>query len=262
MTPATPAGIPVVSPVPLLLIAHGSRDPRSGAVIERLVARIADTRPDLPVAAAYLEHRGRRPLPVARDLTGGTGGLVAVPLLLTSAYHGRVDVPAVVAGIRADLPDLHVRLGRVLGGDDAVTAALDDRLAAANVSTVDGLVLAAAGTRDVAARRGIARLARRYGARHGLPCLPAYAAAGDRDVPTAVAELRASGARRIAVLSYFLAPGRLHDRIVAGARDSGAVAVTEPFGSTAGIVTATLTSYGEALRSVDSQRIRQPVLVG
>jgi sirohydrochlorin ferrochelatase len=246
---------------PLLLVAHGSRDPRSGAVIEALAARVAAARPGLPVAASYLEHLGRRPLPAAREVTGGAGELVCVPLLLSSAYHQTVDVPAVLDGIRAALPGLRVRAGRVLGGDGSVLAALDDRLAAANVSTVDGLVLAAAGTRHRAARGAIDRLARRYGARHGVPCLSAYAAAG-RDVATAVEQLRAGGARRIVVVSYFLAPGRLHDRIVVAARDSGALAVTEPFGATAGIAATVLARYDEAERSVGTEGFRVPALAG
>lgn len=246
---------------PLLLVAHGSRDPRSGTVIEALAGRIAAIRPGLPVAASYLEHLGRRPLPVANDLTAGAGELVCVPLLLTSAYHGTVDVPQVLDGIRAALPDLRVRAGRVLGADETVLKALDDRLGAAGVSTVDGMVLAAAGTRDRAARAAIDRLARRYGARHRVPCLPAYAAAG-QDVASALARLRAAGARRIVVVSYFLAPGRLHDRIVVAARDSGALAVTEPFGATAGIAAATLARYDEAARSVGTDGVRVPVLVG
>jgi sirohydrochlorin ferrochelatase len=52
----------------------------------------------------------------------------------------------------------------------------------------------------------------------------AFASAASPDVPAAVAALRASGARRIAVASWFLAPGRLPDRVAALAGPDAVVA--------------------------------------
>jgi sirohydrochlorin ferrochelatase len=228
-----------------MLVAHGSRDPRSVAVIESLVRRIAAARPGLPVAAAYLEHLGPRPAEVVGALTaGGARTVVGVPLLLTAAYHGTVDVPAVVSDIRHARPELRLATSPVLGPDDALLDALDERLDDAGVSGVDGLVLAAAGTRDEAARRGVAQVAARYGIRHRMPCVAAYATvAGDRTVSAAVARLRSGGARRIVVASYFLAPGVLHDRIVEPAGRAGALAVTRPFGATRAVAALVAARY-------------------
>lgn len=250
----------------LVLLAHGSRDPRSGAAIEALVCRIAAARPGLRVAAAYLEHRGPRPGVVFGSVAdAGATDVVAVPLLLTAAYHGTVDVPAVLAEARATAPaGVRLLCGGLLGPDDRLLDALDARLretaasGAFAVSDVDsrttgrpevrgcgadGLVLAAAGTRDARARSGVDAVARRLGARHGVPCVAAYAAGPGPDVSCAIGRLRAAGARRIAVASYFLAPGRLHDRIVAEARWAGALRVTAPFAATAPVVGITLDRF-------------------
>ncbi|MGA8116544.1 MAG: sirohydrochlorin chelatase [Actinocatenispora sp.] len=256
----------------LVLLAHGSRDPRSAAAIEALVRRIVAARPGLRVAAAYLEHLGRRPAEVFRSmLADGATDLVTVPLLLTAAYHGTVDVPAVLAAARDELP-VGVRLmsGHLLGPDERLLDALDAGLVGAGVSDVDGLVLGAAGTRDVRARATIDAMARRLGMRYGVPCVPGYAAGPGPDVPAAIGRLRSAGVRRIAVASYFLAPGLLHDRIVLAARAAGAVPVTEPFAATASVAGITLDRY-DACRSVDStfgldeipaaQGIRLPMLV-
>jgi sirohydrochlorin ferrochelatase len=221
---------------PLLLVAHGSRDPRAAASTEALVRRVAAARPDLPVAAGYLEHRGPRPADAASRWPAATS-VAVLPLLLTAAYHASVDLPAVAA--RLPVP---ARLGRVLGGDDGVLEALD---ATADLSDVDGLVLAAAGTRDAVARGAVERAAARYGQRHGAPCLAAYAAGGGRDVPAAVAVLRSAGARRIGVLSYFLAPGVLHDRIVAAAAEAAVPLLGQPFGATAPLAELVLRRYDE-----------------
>jgi len=225
----------------LLLVAHGSRDPRSGAAISALAARIARERPELPVAVSSLEHLGRRPVPVAAELAAaGAGAVTVVPLLLTEAYHGTVDVPAVTDEIAAALPGVSVTRSGVLGGDERLLAALDVRTPL--VSDVDGVVLAAAGTRDVAARRGIAAVAARYAARHRIAGTVAYASGPGPDVPTAVHRLRATGCRRIVVASYFLAPGRLHDRIVAGAMRCG-VPVGAPFAAARPLADLVLSRY-------------------
>jgi sirohydrochlorin ferrochelatase len=57
---------------------------------------------------------------------------------------------------------------------------------------------------------------------------PAFASMAEPSVPAAMASLRARGARRIAVASWFLAPGRLPDKVAALA-GPGAV-VAEPLG--------------------------------
>lgn len=251
MTPPVRGGF---ADTALLLVAHGSRDPRSGAAIEALAARVAAARPGTRVAVASLEHRGRRPVPVARELAAaGATGIATVPLLLTDAYHSTVDVPAVTAEIRASLPHLPIARTGVLGPDGLLSAALADRLAELGVSGVDGLVLAAAGTSDRAARRGIAQVAAEFAARRGVPGAVAFAAGAGPDVPTAVGRLRSTGARRIAVLSYFLAPGRLHDRIVAGARGCG-VPVSAPFADTGPVAELVLRRADRAWDSVPRQR--------
>ncbi|MET8092947.1 CbiX/SirB N-terminal domain-containing protein, partial [Micromonospora sp. NPDC005220] len=92
----------------------------------------------------------------------------------------------------------------------------------------DALVLAAAGTRDARARRSVGRVAGALGAEFGVPCRVAYASAAPPAAGVAVSRLRASGARRVAVSAYFLAPGLFHDAVAEAARAAGAVAVAAP----------------------------------
>lgn len=231
----------------LLLVAHGSRDPRAEAAIDKLAARIAAVRPDLPVGVATLELRGRRIAEVAAELAGGARRVVVVPLLLTNAYHGSVDLPAVLASARPGLPGVELVAGDVLGPDDRLLDALDEGIPDRLAGTFDGIVLAVAGTRDPVAARGIEAVATRYGTRHGVPCRPVHASAGEDAVPHAVSALRAGGARRILVASYFLAPGLLHDRIRAGARSSSELVVTEPFADTGSVTSLVFARYGQVL---------------
>jgi sirohydrochlorin ferrochelatase len=93
---------------------------------------------------------------------------------------------------------------------------------------LDAVVLAAAGTRNSAARATVEWAAGALSARLGVPCAVAYASAAPPLPGAAMDLLRAAGARRIGVAAYFLAPGRLYDLAADSARAAGAVAVAEP----------------------------------
>jgi sirohydrochlorin ferrochelatase len=96
----------------VVLVAHGSRDPRAAAATEALARAVLRRHPQWDVSAAYLDHAGPRPMDVLASLPAGSRA-VLVPLLLTEAYHGRVDVPAVVTAA-AGLP-IDLTLADVLG---------------------------------------------------------------------------------------------------------------------------------------------------
>src|SRR5690606_15847563 len=108
-------------------------------------------------------------------------GAVVVPLRWTGAYHGRVDLPQVLAAAAAAGIDLPVRVSDVLGPVGGVVpapllAALRRRLDEVAPAGYDAVVLAAAGTRDAGARGTVAAAARELGAALGVPCREAYAA--------------------------------------------------------------------------------------
>jgi len=222
----------------VLLVAHGSRDPRAAATTVALARAVSRARPGVDVRVAYLDHAvptvGAALAGLAAD---GYPSVVVVPLLLTEAYHGRVDLPALLA----DAP-LVVHRAPVLGSDPALVRALRRRLAPG----YDALVLAAAGTRDAGARAGIAAVAEALGRAEGVPCRAAYASAAGPTPGEAVAELRAAGAGRVAVASYFLAPGLLYDRAAGSARDAGAVSVAAPLNAAPELVALVAARAGVA----------------
>jgi len=208
----------------VVLVAHGSRDPRAAAATSALARAVRLARPDWDVYAAYLDHSGPRPLDVLAAL--GRRRAVVVPLLLTAAYHGRVDVPAVLEAASGLGLAVEVSLADVLGPVspllvDALVRRLGD-------PGLDAVVLAAAGTRDAAARSTVEQAATALGARLSVPSGVAYASAAPPTAGAAVERLRALGARRVAVASYFLAPGLLYDVAVESALAAGAVAVAPP----------------------------------
>ncbi|MFT4264550.1 MAG: CbiX/SirB N-terminal domain-containing protein, partial [Nocardioides sp.] len=201
----------------LVALAHGSRDPRHAATITALVDEVRSTRPDLRVETAFLELSAPSFESVVDGLVAeGHTEIVVVPLLLSEAYHAKVDVPSVVAAANTRHDGVSVRATAVLGLETSLLAILDERLRealrAARVRELDALVLAAAGSSDVLANQAVARLARLWGAHHRLPVTAAYASSAPPATGEAVRAFRAEGRRHIAVASLFLAPGWLPDR--------------------------------------------------
>jgi sirohydrochlorin ferrochelatase len=220
----------------LIALAHGSRDPRSAATITALVDEVRAMRPDLRIAEAFLDLSAPRFHKVVDKLVReGHDEIVVVPLLLTEAYHAKVDVPAAVAEAAERHPSVKIRATAVLGHETRLLEIIDERLRAAlrtaRVRELDALVLAAAGSSDPLANASVARLARLWGAHHKLPVVAAYASAAPPATGEAVRAFRAEGRRHIAVASLFLAPGSLPDRAAELALEAGAIAVAEPLGA-------------------------------
>lgn len=232
-------------PVPLVLVAHGSRDPRSREVNEDLAVALRTRLPGTAVVVSQLDHDGPRPDEAVDALvTQGHRAVQVQPLLFSPAYHLTVDLPGVLAGSRAAAQGARLPVLDVVGGHERVLDALDRRLAELGgaVAGRTALVLASAGSSSPAAREGLVRLAWRWGARHGLPALSTYASAADPRVEDGVEALVAAG-HRVVVGSLFLGPGFLPGRARDGALRAGALAVTEPLGAAPELVDVLVEHY-------------------
>lgn len=232
----------------LVALAHGSRDPRSAATITALTEMIACMRPDLRVAPAYLDlAEPDLNTVVDRLVAEGHSEIVVVPLLLTEAYHAKVDVPAVIEAARRRHDDVKIEVTDVLGIENVFFKVLDIRLREAlrahRVRELDALVLAGAGSSDPVANAAIARAARAWGHHHKLPVIAAFASSAPPAAGEAVRAHRADGRRHIAVGQLMLAPGFLPDRVKELAYEAGAVAVAEPLGAHEEIAHVILARY-------------------
>ncbi|MER5933012.1 CbiX/SirB N-terminal domain-containing protein [Streptomyces sp. NPDC002054] len=237
----------------LLVIAHGSRDPRHAATVHALTRRVRALRPGLRVETAYLDFNAPTVPQVLSSLHfAGVREVIALPLLLTRAFHAKSDIPAVLAESAARLPGLSVRVAEVLGPSPLLVSALERRLTEAGLDlsssarSTTGVVLASAGSTDPEAIAVIAEIAREW--RHTGWCAvrPAFASAALPDVASAVRALRAEGVRRVAVAPYVIAPGRLPDRIAAGAEAAGADVLAGVLGAAPELARLLLRRYDEA----------------
>lgn len=247
----------------LVVIAHGSRDPRHAATVSALCARVRVLRPGLRVEVGYLDFNAPR-VPrllerlsaeaAACERAGGRGvrEVVALPLLLTRAFHAKSDIPAVLREAAVRLPLLTVRRAAVLGPSPLLTAALERRLAQAGVRPGDprptGVVLASAGSSDPEAGAVLAETAREWRRTAGWCAVrPAFASASLPRTADAVRELRAEGVERVAVAPYVIAPGFLPDRIAAGAREASADVLAPVLGAAPEMARLLLRRYDDAV---------------
>ncbi|WP_282699541.1 sirohydrochlorin chelatase [Streptomyces sp. CC219B] len=197
------------APPALVVVAHGSRDPRALSTVRALLDKVRELRPGLPVRLGHIELN--EPLLPDTLAALGTGEAVLVPLLLSRGYHVKRDIPEMAAAAPA-----HTRLSAALGPHPLLVDALYDRLVEAGWRTpadeaarrTTAVVLAAAGSRDPESKVDTGRTASLLSARLGVPVVPAYATTAAPTVPDALRALAADGRTRVAVASYFTAPGR------------------------------------------------------
>ncbi|HEY7223247.1 MAG TPA: CbiX/SirB N-terminal domain-containing protein [Micromonosporaceae bacterium] len=224
----------------LLLAAHGSRDPASAVTMRALAARVGRVWP-APVVATFLDFNEPS---IGDALAWPPEGEtpIVVPALLTHAYHGRVDLPAVLAASRP------VALAPVLGPDPLLLAALRRRLSSWP-GHPDAIVLIAAGTSDALARSTVDAAAAQLGRALGVSCVAGYASSPGPSPGEAVLALRRAGARRVLAASYFLAPGRLYGAAARSALEADAVGVAPPLGAADEVVRLVVARARTAIRA-------------
>jgi sirohydrochlorin cobaltochelatase len=246
----------------LLLVAHGSSDPRAAYTLDRLVRLVQASSGGLPVTLSFVDHADPSLSAAMDGYAAVARDVVAVPLLLSAAAHAKGDIPAAIRAARSRHPGLRVRYAGVLGPHPLLLAALNRRLAEAGTARAgrgrtgagpagtdqtDAVVLVAAGSADPDANAEVARTARLlWEWRRGGPVEPAFASATRPTVAEAVDRLRRLGHRRIALASYFLAPGRLLS-IVDGVAAVEGLPVTAPLADTEEVAELVLRRYAEAV---------------
>ncbi len=207
-----------------VLVAHGTRS-RAGVTMVADLAAATSGALGEPVHVAFVDVLGPSPAEVLAGLADRP--VTVIPAFLSAGHHVRHDIPAqVVASGRPA-----VLVTPALGPSPELARVLLDRLLTAGWRPGDAVVLAAAGTSDLRARRELritaAALSSLVGVRVRIAfAAPSADAAGYPAVAEAVARLRCDGAGRVAVASYLLAEGLFQSRL----REAGADLVAEPLG--------------------------------
>ena len=227
-------------PAVLVLAAHGSADPRAAITTHAVAEQIRRDRPGLGVRVAFCE----RSTPNLRDVVADVGGkAIVTPLLLADAYHARVDIPAMLAdcgGVQAD----------VLGEDHRLVTVLRQRVRELGVSRLDpdvGVVVVAVGSsRQIANARTAAVAPALAAGTRWAGAVTAFATGPQPSLGEATQRLRSMGARRVVVAPWFLAHGRITDRVAEFAATQG-IELAEPLGAHRLVAATVLDRFDRAL---------------
>jgi sirohydrochlorin ferrochelatase len=237
----TPSTSPSSRPS-LILTAHGSADPRSSSTAFAIADRVRAARPGLDVRSAFCEQT----TPNLRDvLAEVSDGAVVTPLLLASAHHSRVDIPSTIEAAGA-----RVRQADVLGEDARLIAVMRERLAQAGVPARDvgvGVVVVAVGSSwDEANVRTADVVSALADGTDWAATTIAFATGPKPSVSAAVARLRRRGVARVVLAPWFLAHGRITDRVAAFAQSNG-LTLSEPLGVHPLVIDTILDRYDHAV---------------
>ena len=218
---------------PLLVVGHGTRSDSGVAEFNAFMNRLR-RRQDAPYGAAaggFIELSRPPVTEAVASLVGqGHHELIALPLVLVAAGHGKGDIPAALAREQVRHPGMSYAYGRPLGPHPRLFEILEQR-----IETVLGdgdradthVLLVGRGSTDPDANAEIAKVARLLWEGRGYASVePAFISLADPGVPAGLEKLRRLGAGRIIVAPYFLFPGILPDRIVS---QSDAFAEEHPF---------------------------------
>lgn len=202
----------------LLLVGHGTRSAAGVRQYWELAAGIGARAPGLTIGGGFIELAKPALDAAVDDLAErGMRTIVAVPLVLLGAGHMKDDGPAVLARARQRHPDLHFAYGRHLGIHPLVLDTAEQRARAA-IGMGDpadwAVALIGRGSSDPDANSDLYKVARLLGDSRGFGLVePGFVSLARPSVTDVLERCRRLGARRVAVVPYFLFTGDLVARI-------------------------------------------------
>lgn len=188
--------------IPLLLVAHGTREPAGRQEINRIRKAVSSRLPQVAVHICYVDAIAPS---VSQVLAGIPGPVVALPAFLASGYHVRADLPQqITAAGRAH----DVIIADPLGPADDIAEAMFQRLLAAGWRDGDHVLFSAAGSSDRQALSDVRVAARLLGRRCGQWLAPSYVSTA-RPLTRSVCQ---AGVGSL-IAPYLLAPGLFHHNL-------------------------------------------------
>src|SRR5215212_5730373 len=202
----------------LLIVGHGSRDPRGAREFHDLVGLVRRRNPSLTVEGGFIEL-SRPPISecVDRLAESGAPSVAAVPLMLLAAGHTKDDIPATLVREKTDHPKTGFSYGRALGIRPELLELMDERITAVvreEEKEEMAVLIVGRGSSDPDANSDLSKIARLFYEGRPYPVVEsAYVSMTPPDVADGLDRCFKLGAKRVVVFSYFLFTGILEERI-------------------------------------------------
>jgi len=236
---------PVTVADAIVILAHGSPDPRHAAAVEAITSRVRELVGGRTVHTAYLDHHA----PSVTDVAAVASGGVLAPLLLTRATHIRDDVPVAARDMEALGRGRYV-VADALGPDELLFSACEELLTRAGWPALrsTAVVLYAGGSSARDALCAIGESASERSDRGWGPWAVAALSGGDA-LDLVVGRLQADpGVDQVVVVSYMVADGILRDRMVGACLEQGVPMVDGTLGDTDTLAHLLVRRADQALR--------------
>jgi cobalt/nickel transport system ATP-binding protein len=207
----------------LLLVGHGSRSAKGVAAYWEFASVLRSLAPSLDVGCGFIELASPDlDTAIDRLVEEGATSVVAVPLVLLGAGHLKNDGPAALARGRLRHPQVDFAYGRDLGIHPAPLAVAEQRIKEATTdwpADATAVVLVSRGSTDPDANADLYKVGRLLWDGRGFELVePGFVSLAEPSVASALQRCLKLGAKRIAVVPYFLFTGILVDRIHEQAR--------------------------------------------
>jgi len=202
----------------LLVVGHGSRDPRGAREFHELVDLVRRRNPSLSVEGGFIEL-SRPPISECVDHLAqrGAQSVAAVPLMLLAAGHAKDDIPATLVREKMSHPGMNFSYGRALGIRSELLELMDERISAVvpeEEKEETAVLVVGRGSSDPDANSDLSKMARLFYEGRPYPIVEAsFVSMTPPDVADGLERCRRLGAKRIVVFSYFLFTGVLEERI-------------------------------------------------
>ena len=242
----------------LLIVGHGSRDPRGAREFHDLVGLVRRRNPSLTVEGGFIEL-SRPPISecVDRLAEGGAQSVAAVPLMLLAAGHAKDDIPATLVREKMHHPGMSFSYGRALGIRPELLELMDMRISSVvpmGEKQETAVLIVGRGSSDPDANSDLSKIARLFYEGRPYPVVEvAYVSMTPPGVAEGLDRCRRLGAKRVVVFSYFLFTGVLEGRIrgqsetFALANPGVEVCYARYFGPDASIADLVVERYTEAV---------------
>lgn len=232
----------------IVLLAHGSPDPRHAQGVEALATHVRALVPHRPVHTAYLDHHP--PSPKDAGVALGSHAVV-VPVLLTPAFHAKVDVPTAVDDL-AEVSGSQVLVAAPLGPHELLLDAAEELLAAQGISPdpTTAVLLYAAGSSDSDAVATVGRTLAEH-PREGWGPWRVAALEGGSTIEQVLRRLP-DEVERTVVVSFMVAEGILRDRMAQHCGRAGVSMVAGALAQTSAVAQLVLERADNVLARADS----------
>jgi sirohydrochlorin cobaltochelatase len=216
----------VIPPQPLLIVGHGTADEGGVTEFRSFVRRLDDRMraSGVEVGGGFIELSAPAVTEAWSDLVEREHRrMVAVPLVLVAAGHGKGDIPAALEREVRRHPGTSYVFGRPLGPHPILLELLTERIESVlpREEWADAaVVLVGRGSTDPDANAEVCKVSRLLQETGGFATVEtSFISLAPPDVPAGLDRARKLGAKKVVVAPYFLFDGVLPQRVVQQARE-------------------------------------------